>query len=65
MYTYVNVADLITALQTNSSATSNFSVQNFIYSEKQPSVISTYELSDSIIDHKISQFGPKGIIVYL
>ena len=58
------VIDVIAAMEANSSAASNFSVQTFIHFNKPPSVVSinsAYELSDVSINAKLSQFGPKGM----
>ena len=50
------------------STISNFNVKSFIHSNKQPGIVainSAYELSDVVIDAKLSQFGPKGMYAYV
>ena len=54
--------DVIAAIEANSSAASDFNVQNFIHSNKPPGVVSS-KLPDVFIDAKLSQFGPKGNFV--
>ena len=57
------VTDVIAAIEANSSAASDFNVQNFIHSNKPPGVVSS-KLPDVFIDAKLSQFRPTGNFVY-
>ena len=57
----VVITDVIAAIEVNSSA--DFDVQNFIHSNKPPSVVSS-KLPDVFIDAKLNQFGPKGNFVH-
>ena len=58
------ITDVIAAIEANSSAASNFTVQTFM--NKQLGVVSinsAYELSDVFIDARLSQYGPKGRVI--